>query len=136
MSSELYAELRRWQREARRLKEEIKKLKQRIKDVEKIRKNLESAAERGSGGVNQKIRSTREDLLNGIDCAGKRSRLERIFSGKEERGLGSDGSLSQADGALQRELNDTRRKLSDAEGALRRAEDRIRQIEWEIAHED
>ena len=133
--SGLYAQLRYWQQEVRRLKEKIKKLKQRIKDVEKVKKELKNAIDKDGSAVNKKIRSTREDLLDGISSPEKRGRLEGIFSGKEEKGLGYDSNLTQVDQSLQKDLNETQRKLTDAQNELKRAESRVRDIQNAIARE-
>lgn len=134
--SSLRSELSHWNNRVNELNDEIKKLKRRSSDVEGAKNALKSTANGNSGDVNNKIRSVGDRLDSAIDYSGKDGQLHGILSGKDERSVGSDNSLSSADSELQRELNDINRKLGEAESNLSAAKRKVGDVKAAIAAEE
>lgn len=134
--SSLRSQLSYWNGQITGLNNKIKKLKARLKDVENVKKALQTTASGNSSDVNSKLRSTANKLDTAIDYSGKDGQLRSILSGKEEHGVGSDGSLTSADGELQREIRDINNKITEAENALASAKCKVSDIKSAITIEE
>lgn len=134
--SSLRSNLSYWKGQVNALNAKVKKLRNRRSDVESVKKALKTTVNNNSSDINRKIRSASNKLDDAINYSGRDSQLRAILSGKDERTLGSDNSLTSADGELQRELNDINRQLGEADSALSTAKSRVRDVQAAITAEE
>ena len=122
--SSLNSTLRYWNNKVTECNDELKRLKKRRGDVEDAKSKLKSVSNGNADDVNSKLRTINDKLLYGYNCPDKNGRVQSIFSGKTDGGLG-DSNLSSADRELQNELNDINRKIGETESALSKVKSEV-----------
>jgi hypothetical protein len=133
--SSLNSILRYWSNKVYEYNDELKRLKKRHSDVEDAKNKLKSVANSNADDVNSTLKVISDKLSYGYNCPDKNSRVQSIFSGKTDNGIG-DGNLSSADRELKNELNEINRRIDEIETAVSKAKSEVGSTKSAISAEE
>jgi prefoldin subunit 5 len=129
-------DLNHWNGRVTAINAELTRLRRRLRDVEGVKRDLISNVNSGAGNVNTPLQSARNNLNSGIRYSSRDSQLNAILSGKDERTVGVDSSLTSADSDLQREINTVQNRISELERELATAQQNVTSTRAAITAEE
>jgi uncharacterized coiled-coil DUF342 family protein len=114
----------------------INNLNRRRNDVLQIQTNLNNTSNTGVSNVNSRMNSANNALTSGLSSSTLGGRIQGIFSGKNERAIGSDSDLTDTNASLQREIGNIDNQLQTQRTALSNATNSVNNLNSNISAQE
>jgi len=109
-----------------------REFERRRNDIDRLRSTFASNVNSNVGTVNSSMNSASSSLRSGVSMTGQDSRIDAMFTGRNEQNIGGDRDLGDADRAMINERNRAENDRAAAEQARNNARIRRQDLEREL----